>query len=92
MLRDNPNKKVFVHCRLGDDRTGMMIAAYRMAEGWRANDAMREMQAFGFSRAHRLICPRLAGYEHSFPKRLKNDPAFEGVRSLPPPTKTDSPK
>jgi protein tyrosine phosphatase (PTP) superfamily phosphohydrolase (DUF442 family) len=31
LMRDNPDKKVFVHCRLGDDRTGMMIAAYRMA-------------------------------------------------------------
>ena len=27
LLRDNPHKKVFVHCRLGDDRTGMMIAS-----------------------------------------------------------------
>jgi protein-tyrosine phosphatase len=35
LLRANPGKKVFVHCRVGDDRTGMDIAAYRMAEqGW----------------------------------------------------------
>src|SRR5258708_37263934 len=86
VLKENPNKKVFVHCRLGDDRTGMMVAAYRMAEGWSADEAMLEMKAFGFTRAHHLICPRLEGYERSFPKRLKKDPAFEGVRSLPPPT------
>jgi tyrosine-protein phosphatase SIW14 len=90
LMRDNPDKKVFVHCRLGDDRTGMMIAAYRMAEGWNADDAMLEMKAFGFTRAHHLICPRLASYERSFPKRLKNNPAFEGVRSLPPSTKAPS--
>ena len=84
LMRDNPEKKIFVHCRLGDDRTGMMIAAYRMAEGWSADDAMLEMKFFGFTRAHHLICPRLAGYEHSFPKRLKKNPAFEGVRTLPP--------
>ncbi|MFY9672853.1 MAG: tyrosine-protein phosphatase [Terriglobales bacterium] len=84
LVRDNPEKKIFVHCRLGDDRTGMMIAAYRMAEGWSANDAMLEMEDFGFTGVHHLICPRLASYERSFPKRLKSDSAFEGVRSLPP--------
>jgi protein tyrosine/serine phosphatase len=81
LLKDNPHKKVFVHCRLGDDRTGMMIASYRMAlEDWSANDAMLEMQHFGFTRAHHLICPRLAPYERSFPKHLKNNPVFEELR------------
>jgi protein tyrosine/serine phosphatase len=28
LIRKNPGKKIFVHCRVGDDRTGMMIAAY----------------------------------------------------------------
>lgn len=32
LLRDKPSKKIFVHCRLGDDRTGMMIASYRMVQ------------------------------------------------------------
>ena len=32
LLRDNRGKKVFVHCQTGDDRTGMMVAAYRIAE------------------------------------------------------------
>jgi tyrosine-protein phosphatase SIW14 len=81
LLKDNPHKKVFVHCRLGDDRTGMMIASYRMAlEDWSANDAMLEMQHFGFTRSHHLICPRLAPYEQSFPKHLKNNPVFEELR------------
>jgi protein tyrosine phosphatase (PTP) superfamily phosphohydrolase (DUF442 family) len=81
LVRDNPGKKIFVHCRLGDDRTGMMIAAYRMGiEGWSADRAMREMQHFGFSSAHHFICPTLAGYEKSFPEHLKTDPAFRGVR------------
>lgn len=87
LLRDNPNKKIFVHCRLGDDRTGMMIAAYRMAaEGWNADDAMLEMKYFGFTRAHYFICPRLSSYEHSFPGRLENNTAFQGVRSRPAPS------
>jgi tyrosine-protein phosphatase SIW14 len=45
LLRQNPGKKVFVHCRLGDDRTGMMVAAFRIAEqGWTAQEAMNEME------------------------------------------------
>jgi hypothetical protein len=48
VVHDNP-EKIFVLFRLGDDRTGMMIASYRMAiEGWSAEDAMREMHEFGY--------------------------------------------
>jgi tyrosine-protein phosphatase SIW14 len=82
LLHENKGKKVFVHCRLGDDRTGMMVAAYRMAEeGWTADEAMNEMKSFGFSRAHHFICPGLAGYEKEFPKRLKSSAAFEGLKA-----------
>jgi protein tyrosine phosphatase (PTP) superfamily phosphohydrolase (DUF442 family) len=78
-LREHPDKKVFVHCRYGDDRTGMMIAAYRMAvEGWSAEDARKEMNAFGF---HKVICASLAGYEKSFPERLKKDRQFQELKS-----------
>ena len=81
LVRDNPDKKIFVHCRLGDDRTGMMIASYRIAvDGWSADRAMREMQDFGFTRVHHLICPTLASYEKNFPEHLKSNPAFKGVR------------
>ena len=81
LLKENPNKKVFVHCRLGDDRTGMMIAAYRMAaEGWTADEAMIEMRQFGFNRAHHFICPGLASYEKDFPEHLRSDPVFRGLR------------
>lgn len=82
LVEDNPGKKIFAHCRLGDDRTGMMIAAYRMGiEGWSADEAMNEMRQFGFSEAHHFICPGLASYEKKFPERLKTSPAFEGMRS-----------
>ena len=81
LVKENPDKKIFAHCRLGDDRTGMMIAAYRMAmRGWSADEAMNEMKQFGFSEAHHFICPGLAGYERSFPERLRKNKAFEEVR------------
>ncbi len=80
LVEENPKKKIFVHCRLGDDRSGMAVAAYRMAEeGWSAEEAMKEMRAFGFTKAHHLICPTLAHYERSFPRRLKTSPAFKDL-------------
>jgi tyrosine-protein phosphatase SIW14 len=79
LLRENPNKKVFVHCRYGDDRTGMMIAAYRMAvEGWTPKEARKEMEKFGFNH---LVCHSLEHYEKEFPARLKNSPDFRELRS-----------
>jgi tyrosine-protein phosphatase SIW14 len=84
VIQENPEKIIFVHCRLGDDRTGMAIAAYRMAEeGWSADEAMHEMKAFGFTRSHHAICPTLAHYEKSFPERLKTSPAFQELKLDP---------
>jgi protein tyrosine/serine phosphatase len=84
LLRKNPNKKVFVHCRLGNDRTGMMIAAYRMAEeDWTAAEARKEMEKFGFAGWHHLICPGLASYETNFPQRFQTSPAFQILRDSP---------
>jgi len=78
-VREHPDKKIFVHCRYGDDRTGMMIAAYRMAvEGWTAEEARKEMNVFGF---HNVICASLVGYERSFPERLKKSSAFKDAKS-----------
>ncbi len=85
LLQKNQGKKVFVHCRLGDDRTGMMIAAYRIAEqGWTAEEARKEMEAFGVSWVHRLICPTLGSYEEKFPTEFDTGPAFRELRPAAP--------
>ena len=82
LLRDNPGKKVFVHCRYGDDRTGMMIAAYRMSvEGWSADEALKEMDEFGF---HHVVCHSLNEYERDFPEHLKQNPAFQTPTNAQP--------
>ena len=83
VVEDNPQKKVFVHCRLGDDRTGMAVAAYRMAEqGWSAEQALDEMEKFGFDWRHHLICPTLQSYEKSFPDRLKKNEVFKDLKRV----------
>ena len=82
VLRDNPGKKVFIHCHYGVDRTGAMIAVYRMAEeGWSAPDAMREMKLFGFNFVHRSWCHTLVGFEADFPQQIKNDPRLRSLSS-----------
>lgn len=84
LLRNNRGKKIFVHCRLGDDRTGMMISSF-ITHGRRglvrAERAEKEMENFGFSFAHRrLICPGLSSYEEKFPRRFRTRPAFQALR------------
>ena len=45
------NGRVFVHCRTGVDRTGTIVALYRMThEGWSSNDALAEAKRSGMHR------------------------------------------
>lgn len=47
-IRD-ARKPVLLHCRHGADRTGLMIAMYRIVEeGWDKNDAIRELREGGY--------------------------------------------
>jgi protein tyrosine/serine phosphatase len=49
VVQDPSAQPVYVHCWRGKDRTGAMIASYRiLVEGWPRKDAVAEMQAFGF--------------------------------------------
>ena len=44
------NQPVFVHCKRGRDRTGVIVAAHRMShEGWPAERAMQEAKSFGLA-------------------------------------------
>jgi tyrosine-protein phosphatase SIW14 len=44
------NQPVFVHCRRGKDRTGTIIACYRIAhDGWNSADAKKEAKTRGMS-------------------------------------------
>ncbi len=49
-IATNPeHQPVFVHCAQGKDRTGMMIATYRIViENWSKQRALAELEAYGF--------------------------------------------
>ena len=50
LMADPANQPVFVHCAHGQDRTGVVVAVYRMdIDGWAEAAAEQEMQAFGFN-------------------------------------------
>lgn len=45
------NGRVFVHCKDGVDRTGMIVAIYRMThDGWSSDQALAEAERFGMRR------------------------------------------
>jgi tyrosine-protein phosphatase SIW14 len=79
IFRDHPKEKVFVHCRFGDDRTGVFVATYRMAfNGWPAAQAMNEMYFFGFNG---FWHPSMKAFIRDFPARLRTAPALASFRN-----------
>jgi tyrosine-protein phosphatase SIW14 len=78
LIRANPDTKIFVHCRRGADRTGVMIASYRIAiEHKSVSQAVSEMHNFHYDWLFRR---QLQRYVEAFPSLLENDPLFADYR------------
>jgi len=76
LVRANPQAKIFVHCQRGADRTGTMIAAYRIAvEHEAVPDAVSEMYRFHYDH---FWLPQLERYVDSLPYLLQTDRQFSG--------------
>jgi tyrosine-protein phosphatase SIW14 len=79
LFRNNPGPKIFVHCRFGNDRTGVFVAIYRMTfENWPAEQALKEMYFFGFNG---FWHPAMNSFIREFPLRLNSAPAFAHLRA-----------
>ncbi len=51
-IMDHKKEGVFVHCEHGQDRTGLVVASYRLkAENWIKADAEKEMLEHGFHKS-----------------------------------------
>jgi len=56
VLQDPKRTPVFVHCRRGDDRAGMVIACYRIVhDHWSNEQALAEAREHGISRFEVLM-------------------------------------
>lgn len=85
LLQKKPRERVYVHCWLGNDRTGVFIAAYRIAfEHWSAERAMEEMNSFHFKG---FWHPSMKTYIRNFPRHFAESPAFASFRNSPSPKK-----
>ena len=81
LVRTNPQTKIFVHCQRGADRTGTMVAAYRIAVQHQAvKDAVAEMHSFHYDH---FFLPQLERYVVSLPRVLHDDPLFAAYVSAP---------
>jgi tyrosine-protein phosphatase SIW14 len=74
LVRTNPGAKIFVHCKRGADRTGVMVAAYRIVVQHKdVSDAVAEMHEFHYDH---FWLPQLERYVQSLPQLLSADPLF----------------
>ena len=70
LVREQPKQKIFIHCWLGGDRSGMFIAAYRIAfDGWTPQQAVDEMRAFRYLE---FWHPSMKRWVEQFPELLAN--------------------
>lgn len=79
--KDGP---VFVHCQKGEDRTGTMVAVYRLArENWDANRAYQEMTAIGFKTYLGSLSGAMFDYSASLGRPARRPmPDFSGFTSI----------
>jgi protein tyrosine/serine phosphatase len=81
LVRTNPQTKIFVHCLRGADRTGTMIAAYRIAvEHQTVANAVLEMHNFHYDH---FWLPQLERYVDSLPHLLQTDTLFSAYAPVP---------
>lgn len=60
LIRIRKDGGIYVHCEHGVDRTGMVIAAYRiLVQEWPVEQAIKEMLDNGFHRAYFYWIPQL---------------------------------
>jgi len=81
LLQKQPRETLYIHCWLGNDRTGVFIAAYRIAfEHWSAERALEEMDFYRFKG---FWHPSMKTYIRNFPSHFAESAAFAPFRKPP---------
>lgn len=89
LFREDPQPKVFLHCRFGEDRTGLFVAIYRMAvDHWTPKQALSEMYFFGF---HGFWHPSMKKFVEKFPDDRRRSPALRPLLPSSPALPSGSP-
>lgn len=64
VVLDPAKQPVYIHCAFGKDRTGTMAALYRMeVDGWTPEEAIEEMEAFGYHNIYRDLINFVRSYK-----------------------------
>lgn len=64
VVRDPRRLPALIHCRIGQQRTGLFCALYRVhVQGVDPGEALREMEELGFNQRHRRHRRLLAAFE-----------------------------
>ena len=73
ILEDPSRKPIFLHCRRGDDRVGMVVACYRMVrDHWTNQQALAEAKHDGISRFEVLMRRYIRHFNPERVARLMN--------------------
>ncbi|HYK18320.1 MAG TPA: sulfur transferase domain-containing protein [Bryobacteraceae bacterium] len=64
LLESGANGSVFVHCKRGSDRTGTMIACYRIQhDHWENQKALHEARSYGMYRIERAMMHYILNFD-----------------------------
>ncbi len=87
LLLQNDSEPVFVHCRRGKDRTGTVVACYRIQhDRWKNQDALNEAKKYGISYAERGMRSYILHFSPlniAAASKGANQPTFTGIAGTP---------
>jgi tyrosine-protein phosphatase SIW14 len=76
LIRETSNQPIFLHCKRGSDRTGMIVAVYRIEyDGWTSAEAKDEAKRYGLG----FWQVGMKDYIHDYYKR-RTERTTSGVR------------
>ena len=80
LMNDSAAWPVFVHCQRGADRTGAVVACYRIGhDRWENDKALSEARSFGMSWYQKALQHYVMGYEPSVSVAGAAAPAVAGA-------------